>query len=83
MTVSARPHPAHPSAEYLLAPPRSKDQLDCTLPATDLHRIDLHAALIAAGVPPMPGDAWAVRQIAGLDSATVGAVVAWLEATRR
>ena len=53
------------------------------MPATDLHRIDLHAALIAAGVPPMPGDAWAVRQIAGLDSATVGAVVAWLEATRR
>lgn len=53
------------------------------LSASDRHRIDLHAALIAAGVPPMPGDAWAVRQIAALDSATVGAVVAWLETGRR
>lgn len=83
MTVSVRPQQSHPSAEYRLAPPQPQEPLGRPLPATDVHRLDLNAALIAAGVPPMPGDAWAVRQIAGLDSATVGAVVAWLETIRR
>ncbi|MCM2579929.1 hypothetical protein [Streptomyces meridianus] len=83
MNVSADPQQVHPSAGNVLAPPQPTRQPEHTLPATDVHRIDLHAALIAAGVPPMPGDAWAVRQIAGLDSATVGAVVAWLETSRR
>ncbi|MFD3452337.1 hypothetical protein ACFWVC_09150 [Streptomyces sp. NPDC058691] len=61
------------------APPRSHDTTPA-LSAVDARWVDLHAALIAAGVPPLPGDSSAVRALArSLDDATVGAVVAWID----
>lgn len=54
--------------------------LGAHLDAVDARWIELHAALIAAGVPPLPGDSDAVHTIARqLDDATVGAVVAWID----
>ncbi|MEU4092618.1 hypothetical protein [Streptomyces sp. NPDC026673] len=51
-----------------------------TLAAVDARWVELHAALIAAGVPPLPGDSDAVHTIARrLDDATVSAVVAWID----
>jgi hypothetical protein len=62
------------SGDYFLAPPA------CPLSATDARWVELHAALISAGVPPQPGDSTAVHTIARrLDDATVSAVVAWID----
>lgn len=46
---------------------------------TDAHRLMLHVALTATGVPPAPEDLHTIRQLAGLDAVAVGAVVRWLE----
>lgn len=62
------------SGDHFLAPPA------CALSATDARWVELHAALISAGVPPQPGDSTAVHTIARrLDDATVSAVVAWID----
>ncbi|MFJ9407470.1 hypothetical protein [Streptomyces sp. NPDC101393] len=46
----------------------------------DLRRLDIQAALTAAGVAPVTGDSAAVHQIAHLDEATVTAVISWIGA---
>ncbi|GGO86364.1 hypothetical protein [Wenjunlia tyrosinilytica] len=46
---------------------------------TDEHRLMLHVALTRTGVPPAPGDLGAIRQLAEMDEAAVGAVVRWLQ----
>lgn len=46
--------------------------------AADAHRLMLHAALTATGVPPAPEDAHAIRCLAQMDEATVTGVVRWL-----
>ncbi|MFE0627380.1 hypothetical protein ACFW3D_10445 [Streptomyces sp. NPDC058864] len=54
--------------------------LGAHLAAVDARWVELHAALIAAGVPPLPGDSDAVHTIARqLDDATVSSVVAWID----
>ncbi|MFD8590226.1 hypothetical protein ACFV1B_11885 [Streptomyces sp. NPDC059637] len=45
----------------------------------DQHRLALHSALIAAGIPPMPGDGSAIRAIADLEPDTVRAILTWIE----
>jgi hypothetical protein len=73
-----RPSWAEP--EPWLAPPRPEDRLPFSVPTADQHRLELQAALIAAGVPLAPGDSEAVRRIAGLGGPVVAAVLAWLDA---
>lgn len=75
------PSPHSLDGDYFLAPPSADAQnAPHGLSATDARWVDLHTALISAGVPPLPGDSSAVRTIARrLDDATVGAVVAWID----
>ncbi|WP_127361226.1 hypothetical protein [Actinacidiphila soli] len=66
--------------DYFLAPPAAAPSVSHALSATDARWVELHAALISAGVPPLPGDSSAVHNIAQrLDDATVSAVVAWID----
>jgi hypothetical protein len=68
------------SGGYFLAPPAAAPSAACALSATDARWVELHTALISAGVPPQPGDGCAVHTMARrLDDATVSAVVAWID----
>ncbi|MFE2428038.1 hypothetical protein ACFXJ5_15025 [Streptomyces sp. NPDC059373] len=65
---------------YLAAPAAAAASVPHALSAIDARWVELHAALISAGVPPLPGDSSAVHTIAQrLDDATVNAVVAWID----
>ncbi|MEV0372411.1 hypothetical protein AB0I10_21680 [Streptomyces sp. NPDC050636] len=66
--------------EPLPAPPRAEDRLQYSVATPDRRRLDIQAALTKAGVAPAAGDAAAVRAIAGLDDATVAAVIGWIGA---
>jgi hypothetical protein len=61
------------SGDYHLAPP-------VCLSAADARWVELHRALISAGVPPQPGDRTAVHTLARqLDNATIAAIVTWID----
>ncbi|GAB2606069.1 hypothetical protein GCM10027168_43760 [Streptomyces capparidis] len=63
---------------YYLAPPDPDPRPAHSLPAADVRRLDLHTALVTAGVPPLPGDGDAIRAVAQLDDTTVRTVIAWI-----
>ncbi|WP_176709918.1 hypothetical protein [Streptomyces sp. Wb2n-11] len=46
--------------------------------AADKRRLDLHAALTASGIAPLPGDLEAVHVLSALDDITIGAVLRWI-----
>jgi hypothetical protein len=46
----------------------------------DRRRLELQAALTAAGVAPRAGDGAAVHKLTQLDDATVDAVIGWIGA---
>ncbi|MFJ9766375.1 hypothetical protein ACIRUY_21405 [Streptomyces erythrochromogenes] len=48
----------------------------------DRRRLDLHAALTAVGVPPLPGDMAAIRTLSALDDTVNAALVRWITAGR-
>ncbi|MFH9552191.1 hypothetical protein [Streptomyces sp. NPDC017435] len=50
------------------------------LPLADRRRLDLHAALIRAGVAPAPGDLHAVDALSALDDTVNEAVRRWIAA---
>ncbi|MDX3538638.1 hypothetical protein PV721_30710 [Streptomyces sp. MB09-01] len=50
------------------------------LQPSDRRRLDLHAALTTAGVPPTPGDLEAIRTLSALDDTTSAALVRWITA---
>lgn len=61
------------SGDYYLAPP-------ACLSAADARWVELHRALISAGVPPQPGDRTAVHTLARtLDNATIASIVTWID----
>lgn len=64
-------------------PPRPEERLQGPVALPDHRRLDLQAALTAAGIAPAAGDAVAVTDIAGLGDATVRAVIGWIEAAGR
>ncbi|KMO95029.1 hypothetical protein [Streptomyces roseus] len=45
-------------------------------------RLELHAALTAAGIPPLPGDLHAIEAVSALDEATNAAVRRWVAGGR-
>ncbi|MDX6347534.1 MAG: hypothetical protein QOF84_2324 [Streptomyces sp.] len=73
--------PQSVSGDYFLAQPAAAaPRVSHALSATDARWVELHAALISAGVPPLPGDSSAVHTIAQrLDDTTVNAVLAWID----
>ncbi|WP_404961842.1 hypothetical protein [Streptomyces sp. 147326] len=52
------------------------------LQPSDRRRLDLHAALTTAGVPPTPGDLEAIHTLSTLDDTTSAALVRWITAGR-
>ncbi|MGW1378900.1 hypothetical protein ACWD6P_32170 [Streptomyces sp. NPDC002446] len=71
--------PAHPD-DLPLPPPRPEERLQAPVALPDRRRLDVQAALTAAGVAPAAGDQAAVAELAGLSDATVRAVIGWIGA---
>ncbi|MEU5002285.1 hypothetical protein [Streptomyces sp. NPDC021622] len=73
-------------ADFLLPPPDPTQRLDMSphpqsvLTARDRHRLNLHAALTAAGIPPHPDDTKAIDALSTLDDTVALAVRRWLTA---
>ncbi|WP_405997015.1 hypothetical protein [Streptomyces sp. NBC_00829] len=67
--------------DYLLAAPDPMQRLPFALPAPDMRRLDLHAALTTSGVAPLPGDLAAIHVLCELDDATVATVLRWITST--
>ncbi|MEV0324400.1 hypothetical protein ACIBKX_14750 [Streptomyces sp. NPDC050658] len=77
-------------ADFLLPPPDPTQRLDTVavapsrpvLTAQDRHRLNLHATLTTAGIPPHPDDAKAIDALSTLDGTVALAVRRWLLTTR-
>ncbi|HEY9375404.1 hypothetical protein [Streptomyces sp.] len=65
--------------DYLLPAPDARDRLPYHLSPADQHRVDLHSALTAAGIPPGAGDTSAIDALSLLDATTVAAVIRWID----
>ncbi|WP_409467386.1 hypothetical protein [Streptomyces sp. HC307] len=78
-----RPAPAGQprDADYLLPPPNPAHRLACTIDPRDQRRLDLHAALTAAGIPPHPDDRDAIDQLSALPDSINAALQRWLHHT--
>ncbi|WP_327182361.1 hypothetical protein [Streptomyces sp. NBC_01334] len=77
------PDPADPDQdmEHLL-PPNPAERLDLAIGPRDRRRIDLHAALTAAGIPPYPEDRDAIDQLSALSGSVNAALQRWLHHPR-
>ncbi|MET9463828.1 hypothetical protein ABZY44_03200 [Streptomyces sp. NPDC006544] len=53
-----------------------------SLTPVDRRRLDLQAALTAAGIAPLPGDMESIYILSALDDTTHAAVVRWITANR-
>ncbi|MFG2449855.1 hypothetical protein [Streptomyces sp. NPDC048512] len=69
--------PGH-DADVFLPPPNPAQRLRYTLDPQDQRRLALHAALTAAGIPPMPEDRAAIDQISALPPAVNTVLQRWL-----
>ncbi|MFE1173338.1 hypothetical protein [Streptomyces sp. NPDC058773] len=74
--------PPHPQDRPLL-PPRPEEQRQGPVAMPDRRRLELQAALTAAGVAPTDGDLAALAEIAALGDTTAGAVITWLGTAAR
>ncbi|GGW78712.1 hypothetical protein [Streptomyces galilaeus] len=77
------PAPANPylDTDYLLAPPNPAERLSYTIDTRDRHRLDLHAALTTAGIPPRPEDSDAIDQLSALPAGINATLQRWLHHT--
>ncbi|MEU9366890.1 hypothetical protein AB0D71_19595, partial [Streptomyces avermitilis] len=67
--------------DYLLAPPHPAERLSFTIAPRDRGRLDLHAALTAAGIPPRPEDRDAIDQLSALPGSINATLQRWLHHT--
>ncbi|MEZ3179860.1 hypothetical protein KYY02_14555 [Streptomyces pimonensis] len=65
--------------DYLLAPPRPADRIG--IDPRDRRRLELHAALTAAGIPPRPEDREAIESLSALSGSVNSTVQRWLHHT--
>ncbi|MDF3301457.1 hypothetical protein P3H78_23100 [Streptomyces sp. K1PA1] len=65
----------------LLPPPDPTHRIACRIDPRDLRRLDLYAALTAAGIAPWPGDREAVEQLSALPTSVHVALHRWLGST--
>ncbi|WP_328551535.1 hypothetical protein [Streptomyces sp. NBC_00358] len=64
--------------DFLLPPPNPAHRLGYTLDPQDRRRLDLHATLTAAGIPPMPEDRAVIDQISALPADVNDVLQRWL-----
>ncbi|MDR6980407.1 hypothetical protein J2X68_007147 [Streptomyces sp. 3330] len=65
-----------------LPPPNPAERLSLSVAPRDRRRIDLHAALTAAGIPPYPEDRDAIDQLSALSGSVNAALQRWLHHLR-
>jgi hypothetical protein len=72
----------HPDdTDRLLPPPDPAQRISYTLDPRDRQRLALHAALTAAGIPPLPEDRAAIDQLSALPAHINSALCRWLRHT--
>ncbi|MFC5957960.1 hypothetical protein ACFP51_26895 [Streptomyces pratens] len=64
----APPHPPHPP-----------ERLDIAIDPRDRRRLELHAALTAAGIPPLPEDREAIDRLSALPGNINNTIQRWLQ----
>ncbi|MFH8800559.1 hypothetical protein ACH4F6_13320 [Streptomyces sp. NPDC017936] len=79
-TLSGR-RPSWAHDDFLLAPPQPARRLDPALDPRDVRRLEIHAALTAAGIAPMPGDLEAIDRLSALPATVHTALHRWLTAS--
>ncbi|MFJ3911420.1 hypothetical protein [Streptomyces vinaceus] len=62
--------------------PDPGEQSRSRISAAHLRRLELHAALTAAGIPPLAGDLHAIEAVSDLDDTTNAAVRRWIAGAR-
>ncbi|MDQ1042052.1 hypothetical protein [Streptomyces sp. V4I2] len=67
--------------DYLLPPPNPAERLSVLIDPRDQRRLDLHAVLTAAGIPPRPGDREAIDQLSALPASINTTLQRWLHHT--
>ena len=70
-----------PGADYLLAPPDPATRVGALIDPRDRRRLDLHAALTAAGIPPRPEDREAIEHLSALSAGIYSTIQRWLQHT--
>ncbi|GAA1429480.1 hypothetical protein GCM10009601_44910 [Streptomyces thermospinosisporus] len=67
-------------SDYLLPPPNPADRVDfdLTIDPRDRRRLELHAALTAAGIPPRPEDREAIDSLSTLPGSIIATIQRWL-----
>lgn len=75
--AAGQPH----GGDFLLPPPNPAERLELPLDPRDVRRLDLHAALTAAGVPPRPEDRDAIDQLSALSHSVNATLQRWLHHT--
>ncbi|MFE7647373.1 hypothetical protein [Streptomyces phaeoluteigriseus] len=83
LTDGHRPVLADPyqDTDYLLAPPNPAERVSYSIGPRDRHRLDLHAALTTAGIPPRPEDRDAIDQLSALPAGINATLQRWLHHT--
>lgn len=69
--------------DYLLPPPNPAQRLDTRVGPRDRRRLDLHAALTTAGVPPQVEDREAIDQLSALPDSINTTIQRWIHHTTR
>ncbi|MDH6436077.1 hypothetical protein M2158_004617 [Streptomyces sp. SAI-144] len=64
--------------DCLLPPPNPSERLSILIDPRDQRRLALHAALTAAGIPPLPEDRDAIDQLSALPSSINTTLQRWL-----
>ncbi|WP_254401563.1 hypothetical protein [Streptomyces sp. AC555_RSS877] len=67
--------------DFLLPPPNPARRLDIAIGPRDRRRLDLHAALTTAGVPPQFADREAIDQLSALPDSINTTIQRWIHHT--
>ncbi|WP_225889155.1 hypothetical protein [Streptomyces resistomycificus] len=75
------PAPQSKQDDYLLPPPNPAQRLDIAVGPRDRRRLDLHAALTTAGVPPQLEDREAIDHLSALPDSINTTIQRWIQHT--
>ncbi|MGW1887065.1 hypothetical protein [Streptomyces sp. NPDC001970] len=78
---TADPYRCSGAGDFLLAAPEPERRVPMQLSPMDRRRLDLHAALTTAGIPPLPGDLEAIEALCLLDDRTNATLQRWITST--
>ncbi|MEV5331471.1 hypothetical protein [Streptomyces werraensis] len=70
-----------PGSDHPPAPPDPATRVGSPIDPRDRRRLDLHAALTAAGIPPRPEDREAIEHLSALSAGINGTLHRWLRHT--